>query len=561
MEGNSNATTVTRPSVLQSKVRVLLVGPYDPQCGEFTFLAPPLGVWRLCGVLCANGIDADVFDPNCCLGEPQSDLTEMLALGWDVIGFSTTGMTLNYDLELACLARKLCPKAVLVAGGMEATFNPDLLFRFGAFDLIVLGEGEKPLVEIAARLSRGQALDNVPGTAVKSPFGYINRFTQHSLTPAELRDAIFQTPYERMPYHRYWDRLEHSYRVGELPVKADREARLAEIRSVRLITLNYCPMGCTFCSSTNFLNEAKGGVAPIARLNPEECMVMIKRIVASFPDVRSIIFQDDIFVFTSDQRVIPLCKLILEAKQKGEIPAHLSFISTNRIDAMTPERLCWMKQAGFRVLGFGIESFSDRILAEFNKSKIIPHIEPNLTEALRLGITPFLDLILTSPRSEMPDLAQTINRAYRWLQAGCEMGMYPWVIPFSGAAMANDPTLAEHTDYATHTINGTGITWKQPACILPIDRDVRRTITEASARFDSWMAQLVQITNHIPSRIRSVIWVICLAPLLRREGYEAPDPDEVFRYLVQRLPALNPHTERHLTEFFQASVMNVHEYV
>ncbi len=32
-------------------------------------------------------------------------------------------------------------------------------------------------------------------------------------------------------------------RVGALPTKAAREARLAEIRSVRLITLNYCPDG------------------------------------------------------------------------------------------------------------------------------------------------------------------------------------------------------------------------------------------------------------------------------------------------------------------------------
>ncbi len=31
--------------------RILLVGPYDPHCGEYTFLAPPLGVWRLAGVL------------------------------------------------------------------------------------------------------------------------------------------------------------------------------------------------------------------------------------------------------------------------------------------------------------------------------------------------------------------------------------------------------------------------------------------------------------------------------------------------------------------------------
>ena len=35
---------------------VLLVGPYDPHCGEYTFLAPPLGVWRLAGVLEAAGV-------------------------------------------------------------------------------------------------------------------------------------------------------------------------------------------------------------------------------------------------------------------------------------------------------------------------------------------------------------------------------------------------------------------------------------------------------------------------------------------------------------------------
>jgi len=61
-----------------------------------------------------------------------------------------------------------------------------------------------------------------------------------------------------MPYSAYWERLESAYRIGALPSKAAREAHLAEIRSVRLITLNYCPMGCTFCSSTNFLHEAQG---------------------------------------------------------------------------------------------------------------------------------------------------------------------------------------------------------------------------------------------------------------------------------------------------------------
>ena len=65
---------------------VLLIGPYDPHCGEYTFLAPPLGVWRLAGVLEAAGVRTAVFDPNCCTGPPQRALErEILRGGWDVI--------------------------------------------------------------------------------------------------------------------------------------------------------------------------------------------------------------------------------------------------------------------------------------------------------------------------------------------------------------------------------------------------------------------------------------------------------------------------------------------
>jgi radical SAM superfamily enzyme YgiQ (UPF0313 family) len=109
--------------------RFLLIGPYDPHCGEYTFLAPPLGVWRLAGVLEKAGVAAKVFDPNCCVGTPQRALErELLAGAYDVIGVSTTGMTLSFDLELAHLARRMAPRALMVAGGMEATFRPELMF-------------------------------------------------------------------------------------------------------------------------------------------------------------------------------------------------------------------------------------------------------------------------------------------------------------------------------------------------------------------------------------------------------------------------------------------------
>jgi radical SAM superfamily enzyme YgiQ (UPF0313 family) len=525
--------------------KFLLLGPYDPHCGEYTFLAPPLGVWRLAGVLRADGVNVKVFDPNCCAGVPERALErELLRESWDVIGVSTTGMTLQFDLRLAHLARRLVPNAIIVAGGMEATFKPELMFELGPFDRVVLGEGELPLLELAARLRTNQSIGGIMGMVERKPDGSLLRMPQSALNREQLRAAIFSTPYENMPYEAYWDRLETACRAGALPTKAAREACLAEIRSVRMITLNYCPMGCSFCSSTNFLHEAQGGgVAPIARLDAQECITVMERIVAAHPKVRTIIFQDDIFVFTKDRRVLQLCEAILAAKARGTLPQDLQFISTNRIDAMTPERLTAMRRAGFRVLGFGIENFSRSVLTEFNKGQIHRHIEPMLSAALSLGITPFLDLILSSPRASLADVAETLREAYRWIREGCEVGMYPYVIPFSGAAFARDPTLKEHTEYVQRRIEGTAIEWQQPAKILPIDPVVREFILRLEKDFEVLLTQCQTRAAHLPSRVRSLVWILAAVPILAEHGIRIAAEDDVRADLEARLPSAGRATD------------------
>jgi radical SAM superfamily enzyme YgiQ (UPF0313 family) len=547
--------------------RFLLVGPWDPDCGEYTFLSPPLGVWRLAGALHAAGFEADVFDPNIQAEAPERAFAQTLRAGaYDVIGFSTTGMTLRFDLALAHLARRVAPRAQILAGGMEATFNPEAVLDLGPIDRLVLGEGEHPLLEIGRRLRAASTarfadtwvLDGVPGTAWRRDDGRLVRIPQPALTHDALRDAIFQMPYEHMPFRAYWQRLEQAYAVDALPHKAAREARLSEIRSIRLATLNYCPLGCTFCSSTNFLTAAQDSTARIARLDADECLTMLHRIVGAFPDVRTVIFQDDIFVFTNDARVTPLCEGILEAKQRGDLPADLQFISTNRIDAMTHARLALMRRAGFRVLGFGVESFSRNVLAEFGKARIYPHVEPMLRSALSLGMTPFLDMILTSPRSRLADLAESVRGLYRWTQAGCEVGAYPYVIPFSGSAMSRDPDLAAHTIYEERSIFGTPIRWKQAAKILPIDPETREAILAVEHVFDRTLPLLAEAGTHLPSRIRSLLWTAAAVPELQRRGFAAPPLDDVLAAIVSRLPRLGVKRERALTHSLGVDTESAH---
>ncbi len=89
------------------------------------------------------------------------------------------------------------------------------MFELGPFDLVVLGEGERPLLDIAERLRAAAPVHGISGTAERGA-GWQGARCCRSLRSIahELRDAIFSTPYEKMPYAAYWERLESAYQVG-----------------------------------------------------------------------------------------------------------------------------------------------------------------------------------------------------------------------------------------------------------------------------------------------------------------------------------------------------------
>jgi len=195
-----------------------------------------------------------------------------------------------------------------------------------------------------------------------------------------------------------------------------------------------------------------------------------------------------------------------------------------------------MRRAGFRVLGFGIENFSRQILGEFNKAQVHAHIEPTLATALALGITPFLDIILSSPRATLEDLATTLRGCWHWLQQGCEVGIYPYVIPFSGAAMARDPALLPYTVCERRQVRGSDIQWDQPAKILPVDAQVCATVLAIERSYEAQLAELQQHGAHLPSRTRSLLWILASLEPMAARGLPIAESAAVRAALRARMP-------------------------
>jgi hypothetical protein len=116
--------------------------------------------------------------------------------------------------------------------------------------------------------------------------------------------------------------------------------------------------------------------------------------------------------------------------------------------------------------------------------------------------------------------------------------MYPYVIPFSGAALAKDPSLAPHVQYVERQIAGTGISWSQPAKILPIDPVVADAILRIERNFELMLGSLESETAHLPSRLRSLLWIFCSLRIMAELGYYIASESELRAQLYARLPAL-----------------------
>lgn len=435
---------------------VLLVGSYN-RINEFldteaqmylkkVFSAPSLGLHRIASYLRPEH-NVVVYDPN--MGEDPYKYLKSNAKAFDIIGFSLTHATLEYDLSLMWCVRKANKDCVIVAGGEEATFDASLLEEHSPANIIVMGEGEKAMAAICD--------GSVTEGRVRMPLGN------------EFRDATFGMDFTSIPYEAYWQLLE------------ERNENFEETRTVRLFTSNLCPWGCLFCSATNFLSYAYGEQPELISIGAEDLVILVKRIIEAYPDVRTIFFQDDNFIIgeAGRERVFKLCAGILESRKRGEIPDTVKFMCETRVDTVTKPILESLAGAGFRLVFYGVESFSKSVLDEFKKGVLVEQIEQALDWTYETGMVPYITIILTSPNCTIEDVRVTVKKCKEHSRRGALLGVNLYTIPLPGSEIVS---IAEDCiEYRQVKIPGTSISFDKAEKIIPRDEKVRRMLKLTSA--------------------------------------------------------------------------------
>jgi radical SAM superfamily enzyme YgiQ (UPF0313 family) len=347
---------------------------------EFYSRFTPLGLGSIAAVLRREGFD--------------TTLANLSAWSWprierylarerpDLLGVSTFTFNRHEAMRVAALARAANPRCLVIAGGPHATHLPHhLLSAYPAVDLIVRGEGEETMVEIARLAARGE-LARAGGRAGPAT-------TLASIRGITWRDGERPSDTPDRPVIADLDRLPHPA-ADPVTVGVETDAQFEFI-----ITSRGCPAACTFCSSPDFWGRA-------LRFRSAAHMIDEVRLLRERHGVVYVSVRDDTFT-ANRRRVIEFCRGLIDSG------LDLLWDCQSRVNIVDEERLAWMRRAGCTHIQYGVESGSPRMLERLNKGIRLEEIRTAAALTRRVGLGLSIYLITGIDSETDADLASTLR--------------------------------------------------------------------------------------------------------------------------------------------------------
>jgi radical SAM superfamily enzyme YgiQ (UPF0313 family) len=247
----------------------------------------------------------------------------------DLVGMYIASPYFPAARQVAEEIRRLAPGVPILAGGHHPTLSPDDVIAEPAFDMLVVGEGEKPMVALLDTLARSLPLDRVPG------LWWRDGSTVRKVPKATLLDAD-SIPGVDWSLHDEETLRANFYYWGILPVMASRG----------------CPARCSFCSITN-VQRLYAGERFLRFREPREVVDEIEGHYRRYQDhgMRVVFFYDLNFLVNPRW----LREFTDEYKRRG-LNRRLKWSAYTRADHVNPAVIECLRDSGCVNLRVGIEA-------------------------------------------------------------------------------------------------------------------------------------------------------------------------------------------------------------
>ena len=343
-------------------MKVLLINPPIREWAKPNVF--PLGLGYIASVLMREGHEVDVLDINAHRLGPEEVEEKIAGFEFDIAGIGGIVTIYRYVKWLIRILRKHHPDKKIIIGGSVGSSIPETMMKKNKVDVICIGEGENTVKELVMALEMEGNLSNVKGIWYRDSNGNIHKTLRRP--PILELDDISLPAWGLFPMDIY---LRNPVGAPNRNKWIDGVSEDRGPLSMNLYATRGCPYQCIYC-----YHDFMG--ARYRHRSPENVVHEMKVLYDRYA-VDYFHFVDDEFVMYK-KFIYRFCKLVKELSSRAG--KRITWGCSGRVNLMTEELIAAMADAGCVLIGYGIESGSQKMLDFIKKQVTVEQAK----EAVRL---------------------------------------------------------------------------------------------------------------------------------------------------------------------------------
>ncbi len=296
-----------------------------------------------------------------------------------IVGIFATVITIPAAINAANIVKNIFPDIKVVIGGPAAATCHNELILNDSVDFLVIGEGEKTILELAVyllgRKGKLPSLRDINGIMFK-----------------ENREIIRTAPRALI---ENLDEIPWIDRDSMFVIDINREIKPIH-QNMDILSSRGCPYPCKFCAGSAVWGSKKTRFRSIDNII-DELIYLKSRYGQNYFE-----FWDDLFT-ANRKRTVELCEKIIKRR------LDIEWVCMVRLDTIDADLLGIMKKAGCTEIQIGIESGSDRVLSHMGKTITVDMIRKQVPVIKQLGIDLAIFLMVGMPTETKEEIEDTLK--------------------------------------------------------------------------------------------------------------------------------------------------------
>ncbi|MEW6602007.1 MAG: radical SAM protein, partial [Nitrospirota bacterium] len=282
-----------------------------------------------------------------------------------IIGLSVLTLNCGRAYELARKIKEIDPESVVVFGGIHPTVATEEVLSRPGIDVAVRCEGEETFKELVHLILAEKPFQGIAGISYKEDGKIV-----HNPDRMLIDDLDTIPPF---PYHLFEKDLE----------KYPNFSGVFGSRG--------CPYSCTFCSARS-ISGRKYRYHSIGRVM-QECSTLINKYKQ-----KSVFLMDD-NIAVNKKHFMELCDAIMSEGLHKKAFFHGSMRGDNATDEILEKAI----QANFRIIYYGLETGSERLMKVINKGETVEEVVEAIKRAAAKGLSVGTTIIFGLPTETRKD--------------------------------------------------------------------------------------------------------------------------------------------------------------